>query len=107
MKKFLKIAMLFSSTTLILLVIFGLIFRATLYWTLAVTPGEAYGIADVLELVIYFTILGMAGLNIILGLLMFMAPAWRDIRLGTISLIISLVMPPLYFMLHTLVPRLT
>ena len=106
MKKILKIAMMFSSTTLVLLVISGLVFRATFYWTLPVNPGEAYGIADVLELVFYFTILAMAGLNIILGLLMLMIPNWRDIRLAVISLIISLIMPPLFFMLHTLMPRL-
>jgi len=106
MKKFIKIVTLFSSSTLVLLVLFGLIFRATFYWTLPVSPGEPYGIADVLELIIYFTILGMAGLNILLGLLMLMVTAWRDIRLAVIALIVSLIMPPLYFMLHSLVPRL-
>ncbi len=98
--------MLFSSTTLVLLVLFGLIFRATFYWILPVAPGEPVGIADVLELFIYFTILGMAGLNILLGLLMLVIPAWRDVRLAIISLIVSVVMPPLYFILHALVPRL-
>ena len=106
MKKFLKIAVLFSSTTLVLLVLAGLVFRATFYWTLPVNPGDAYGVADVLELVIYFTILVMAGSNIILGLLLLMIPTWRDVRLAIISLIVSVLIPPLYFMLHSLVPRL-
>ena len=106
MKKFLKIAMIFSSSTLVLLVLFGLIFRATLYWTLPISPGEPFGLADILELFIYFTILGMAGLLILFALLMLTVPAWRNIRLAIIALIVSLIMPPLYFMLHAVVPRL-
>ncbi len=106
MKNFIKIVMLFSSSTLVLLVLFGLIFRATLYWTLPVAPGEPYGIADILELIIYFTILGMASLNVIVGLILLLVPNWRDIRLAVIALIVSLIMPPLYFMLHSLVPKL-
>jgi len=106
MKKILKIAMLFSSTTLLLLVFAGLIFRATLYWTLPINPEDAYGVADVLELVIFFTILAMSGVNIIIGLLMLMVPSWRDVRLAIIALIVSLIMPPVFFMLHSIVPKL-
>ncbi len=106
MKTFLKIATLFSSSTLVLMVLFGLIFRATLYWTLPVEPGEPVGVGDILELVIYFTILALAGLNIILALLTLMVPNWRDVRLAIIALIVSLVMPPLFFMLHSIVPKL-
>ena len=106
MYKFIKISSLFAASTLLLLVLFGLIFRATFYWTLPINPGDAYGIADVLELVIYFAILAMAALTMLFAVLMLIVPAWRDIRIAIISLIVSLIMPPLYFMLHSFVPKL-
>jgi len=100
-----KLARFFAATT-VLLVIVALIFRATLYWWLPVTPGEPAGSGDVTELLLFFGILAVASITMVIGLLLMVIPAWRDMRLGVIVLIISLISPPMYFMLNSLMPAL-
>ncbi len=96
----------FSAISMVLLVIAALIFRATLYWWLPVAPGEPAGGGDVIELLLFFGILLVATVTMVIGLLLMIVPAWRDMRLGIVVLIISLISPPLYFILHSMIPRL-
>lgn len=96
----------FFATTMVLLVIVALIFRATLHWWLPVAPGESYGGGDVIELLLFAGILLVATITMIIGLLLMIVPAWREMRLGIAVLIISLLSPPMYFMLHNMMPKL-
>ena len=96
----------FSAISMVLLVIVALIFRATLYWWLPVAPGEPAGGGDVIELLLFFGILLVATITLVIGLLLMIVPAWRDMRLGIVVLIISLISPPMYFMLHSMMPKL-
>lgn len=96
----------FLAITMVLLVIVALIFRATLYWWLPVAPAEAAGGGDIIELFLFFGILIVATITMLIGLLLMFVPAWQDMRLGLVVLIISVVSPPMYFMLNNLVPKL-
>lgn len=88
------------------LAIFGLVFRATFYWMIPVTPGEPAGLADMIELLIFYGVLLTALAAMMLGVLLLMVPDWRNVRLATSVLVTSLVIPPMFYVLHALVPRL-
>ena len=90
--------------TLLGLVVFGLIFRATLYWKLPVLPGEPAGIGDVIELLIYFAVLLFAALSMLFGILLLAIPSWRNAKLAAAILVAGLISPPAYYILHTFVP---
>jgi len=104
MDKFIRILSVFLASTLGLLAIFGLIFRATFYWNLPVNDADSIG--DELDLLIYFSIFVLTGLSMLLGILMLMVPAWRNIRFAIILLIVSLIVPPFYFMFHSIITQL-
>lgn len=86
--------------------IFGWVYRATFYWMIPVTPGESAGLADLLAVFIYYGVLLFASLAMLGGVLLLVVPAWRNFRLAVSVLITSLVTPPLYYIVYTLVPRL-
>ncbi|MEJ2360696.1 MAG: hypothetical protein P8Z75_04605 [Gammaproteobacteria bacterium] len=88
------------------LAIFGWVFRATFYWMIPVSPGEPAGLADMLDLAIFFGVLLLASLAMVGGVLLLMVPAWRNLRLAISVLVTSLVTPPLYYIVHALIPRL-
>ena len=86
--------------------LFGLIFRATLWWVIPVAPNEPYGLGDVIELAIYFLILAIAAFSLLWALALFVIPAIRDLKLGVILFVVSVGSPVAYYFLHTLVPKL-
>jgi len=48
----------------------------------------------------------LALLAMMLSVLLMLVPAWRDPRTAIVVLIISLVTPPVYYILHAMTPRL-
>ena len=96
----------FTSATLVLLVAFGLLFRATLYWKIPVALGEPAGGGDIIELLIFFGVLSFSALSLLLSIVLFSIPPWRDRTLAIILLLLSVISAPAYYLLHPLVPRL-
>jgi hypothetical protein len=47
------------------LVFGGLVYRATVYESIPVAPGDPYGLGDVLELLLYFVLLGSSALTLL------------------------------------------
>lgn len=88
------------------LAVFGLIFRATFYWMIPVSPGQPTGLADLIELLIFYGVLAAAFVAMLLAVLLLMVPAWRNLRLAISVLVTSLVTPPMFYVLHGLVSRL-
>lgn len=101
MLKYIKFASVFCVVTMIVLSIFGLIFRLMIYPGLSVNAGNAPGTGDLLELIIFLAILAMAGLCMVFGVIAF-SPLWREPRSAIVLLITSLIVPPFYYMLHGL-----
>lgn len=88
------------------LAVFGLIFRATFYWMIPVSPGDPASLADIIDLLIFYGVLLSAFVAMVLAVLLLMVPDWRNTRLAISVLVTSLVVPPMYYVLHDLVPRL-
>src|SRR5688500_9246518 len=62
------------------LVAAGLVFRATLYARLPVAPGEPYGIGDVIELLLYYAVLGGSAIAVCMAAVVAVVPALRHWR---------------------------
>lgn len=84
----------------------GLIYRSTLYHHLPVARGEPYGVGDVLDLLIYFALLGTSALTLGTALVLAAVPRWRS-RAAIIALILAGLLPlPIYVLLHARLPRI-
>lgn len=89
----------FCTYALVLLVVMGLLFRATLYWSLPVAPGESAGVGDLIELLFYFIILSLSGLVMCLAVVsacLNKHQQWSNLGL----FIVGLMMPFVYYLLH-------
>lgn len=84
----------------------GLLFRGTLYHRLPVAAGDPYGLGDIIELLIYFVLIGTSLCTLLLALVVIARPAWRDRLCITILLGAALLPLPVYYLLHAHVPRL-
>jgi hypothetical protein len=84
----------------------GLLFRSTVYWAIPVQPGDAYGFGDVLDLLLYFAVTGMALVATALGLLLVVATSLGNRRLGLWLAAVGLGCIVAYQPLHSLMPRL-
>lgn len=102
MAKFILVTSIFSAITLVLLAVCALIFQLFFYHSIPVQPNEAYGVADVMNLVFFIGIMLMACFTMLCGILLLAISSWRNIRIGIISLIISLVVPPTFYIMHSL-----
>ena len=88
------------------LAIFGLVFRATFYWMIPVPPAEPAGLGDLIELLIFYGVFAAAFVAMLLAVMLLLVPQWRQFRFAISALVVSLVTPPMYFILHGLMPRL-
>lgn len=95
-----------TAITLVALVVFGLLFRSTLYWAIPVAPGEPAGGGEIIEAVIFFGILGLGVLSMVMGVLLLVLPPRENIYLSVKILIVSVISLPAYYILHSFVPRL-
>lgn len=83
----------------------ALLFRATLYWHLPLAPNTAYGIADVLELVLALAIVVLAALSFLSGISLLALKPIRNPRLGGAALLCALLCPSAYWILHPIVAQ--
>jgi hypothetical protein len=72
------------------LIVLGLVFRALVYPRLGVAPGDAYGVGDVLELLIASALLVASAGALVAALVLGVARPLRD-RRAIVSLLVSAV----------------
>lgn len=89
------------------LVFGGLLYRATVYESIPVAPGDPYGLGDVLELLLYFVLLGSSALTLLTALLLSVVPSLRNWRAVAALIGAGLLALPVYFLLHTYAARLS
>lgn len=99
------IAAFFLSAQL-LLVLGGWLFRATLYWTIPVAPGEPYGLGDVLEWLIGITLVGTSVIAIGLAALFAAIRRLRDWRAVAMLGLSGALAFPITILVHPHVPQL-
>jgi predicted tellurium resistance membrane protein TerC len=100
MKPFLKF---FPTFLLIFFYGFGIIFRKFLWCDIPVAKGDAYGPGDLVELLVYGGVMGISGLVFAQSLVLFFVKRFKDVRLGALLIVISLVAALTYSQVHKFV----
>ena len=77
----------------------GLIFRTTIYWQIPVRPVEPAWFGDLIELLIYFTILGLSGLSIIFSIIVAILKNYRT-AIGVF--LVGIITPLAYYFLYSI-----
>ena len=85
----------------------GLVYRATVYESIPVAPGDPYGLGDVLELLLYFILIGSSALTLLTALVLSVVPSLRNWRTVAALIGAGLLALPAYFLLHTYAARLS
>ncbi|PSL10979.1 hypothetical protein CLV44_12460 [Marinobacterium halophilum] len=85
------------------LTIIGLVFRSTLYWLIPVMPDEPFGLADIIELLIFYSLFGSGVFLIISSLVL---AVFRKAKPAMKAFSIGLLSPLLYYVIHAYVPKL-
>lgn len=93
----------FAVALLVSLTILGLLFRATIYWLIPVSSEEPAGFGDVIELVIYFAIVGSAGIVLVLSIVV---AFYRKYSVALKTSAVGVLAPIAYYFLHSMVPKL-
>jgi len=85
----------------------GLLYRATVYESIPVAPGDPYGLGDVLELLLYFILIGSSALTLLTALVLSVVPSLRNWRAVAALIGAGLLALPVYFLLHSYAARLS
>lgn len=93
----------YVAISLVFLALAGLVFRSTVYWVIPVAPDEPAGLGEVIELLIYFAILGLAGFTVLLSLAMVLL---KNYEYAIKVFMVSVITPVAYYFLHSFLPRL-
>lgn len=65
--------------------------------------GEPYGAGDIAELLIFWGVIGISALVLIQSLILLLVKRFKDVRLGALYLLLSLVAAFSYSQVHKLV----
>ena len=84
----------------------GWLFRATFYWRIPVVPGDPYGLGDILELLIYFALLGSSAVALGLAAIFIVVRSLRQWRSIAILACVGLLAIPLFLVVHSHLPQL-
>lgn len=76
---------------------FGLLFRSLIWASWLPHRDEPYGAADILEVLIWFGILGLCAVCLVVGLIVAAFPTVRDSQLATKLLITGVILPVVYY----------
>jgi len=90
----------------IMLAVLGLLFRATVYWKIPVSPSEPYGLSDVIELFWFVALLVLAGITIMFSAVIAFVPQLKNTRLAFILFFAAVLSPTVYYLIHPFVPRI-
>jgi len=86
------------------LAILGILFRSLIWASWTPYPGDPYGIADILELLIFAALFGLCALAILAAVLILLVPNWRDLRVAFQLLAIGTLLPLCYYFAHANIP---
>lgn len=93
----------FTAITLMVVVIIGLIFQSTMYWWLPVTPGEAYGLGDLLHLLLVFIVLLLAATTFLASVLLCILWQQKHLQNGIKLTIIGFSSLLIYFVVSAFI----
>lgn len=86
------------------LAVLGLAFRSLIWGSWLPEPGDPYGLADVLELLIFYALVALCAVCVVLGMIVALRTKARPASLGGRLLAIGLLTPVVYYFLHPLMP---
>lgn len=78
----------------------GLLYRAIAYKSIPVAPGEPYGIGDVVEFLLYFTLIGSSVLTLLAAGVLSAAASLRNWPAIAALIWAGLLALPAYLLLH-------
>ena len=90
----------------IVLAVLGLLYRATVYWKIPVSPGDPYGLGDVIELFWFVALLVLAGITLMFSAVIAFVPQLRNARLAFMLFLAAVLSPTAYYLIHPFVPRI-
>ena len=100
-----RLAQIIASVGIILAVL-GLLYRATVYWKIPVSPGDPYGLGDVIELFWFVALLVLAGITLMFSAVIAFVPQLRNARLAFMLFLAAVLSPTAYYLIHPFVPRI-
>lgn len=81
-------------------------YRATLYWKFAVAPGEPYGLGDVLEVLMSYTLIASSGLILATALVFVAVRSLRQWHAIALLACAGVLAVPLFRIVEPHVPQL-
>jgi hypothetical protein len=84
--------------------VFGLLFRSLIWASWVPYGDDPYGPSDILELLIWYLVLGLCTACAVIGALVAAIPRIRDLRVSSKLLITGVVLPVAYYIAHAHVP---
>jgi len=84
----------------VLLPIFALLYRSTLYWKIPVAPGDPYGLGDIIDAGFGLLVVAGSGLALIGAVVTLVVPRYRSARNAVILAAVGVVATVGYFWLH-------
>ena len=83
----------------------GWIYRATVYWRIPVARGDAYGLGDIIELWVYFGLIGSSIITLTVAAALMCVPTLRHWRSIAALACVGLLAVPLFVFVHSHLPR--
>ena len=90
----------------IVLAVFALLYRATMYWHLPIATGEAYGLGDLLDFGLALALFLICILCAAAGVALSTKPDPEQHRLAFRPVLVGILSFVVYYFLHPYVPRL-
>lgn len=90
----------------IILAVLGLLFRATIYWKIPISPSDPYGLSDVIELFWFVALLVLTGITIMFSAVIAFVQQLKNARLALMLLLAAILSPTAYYLIHPFVPRI-
>ncbi len=93
-------------TAPLVILVLAFVFRATFYWSIPVASGEPKGGGDIIEVLLFLLLVGSCITSILISALLAVIPKIRNNTYSLKLLIIGVVAPLVYWLIHPLIPRL-
>ena len=90
----------------LVLAVFGLLFRSLIWASWRPYPGEPLSFADVIEFFLGVALLGVCVLSALAGLAVLIVDRWRSPRTGVRLLAVGLLAPVVYYLAYQQLPVL-
>lgn len=91
---------------MIFLSVLALIYRATFYWQIPVVPGEPYGLGDIIQLLLFASILLLFLLTLMTSLICLLFWPKGKQKIYWLKIAIGIFTLAVYYIVHPYVPKL-